>query len=212
MRSVPNVMEMLSNGHLTDGCAAMCAGTRGGDDLVQITISGHPGSGTSTLVHLLCDRRGWRSLNGGDVFRAEAAGRGLPLEEFSRLCRDEPEVDRALDDRLRLEMQAESGPEVIESRLAGWWAHQLGLDCIKLWLEVSPAERSRRILEREGGELSAALERMNERMAADALRYDLLYSISLADMSPYNLQMNTDSMQPDEVADAVEAALESQGD
>lgn len=212
MRSVRSVMEMRSKGHLTGDCAAMCAGTHGGDDLVLITISGHPGSGTSTLVHLLCDRRGWTSLNGGDVFRTEAAGRGLPLEEFSRLCRDEPEVDRTLDDRLRHAMQMESGPEVIESRLAGWWADQLELDCIKVWLEVSTAERARRIVEREGGELSAALERMNERMAADALRYDLLYSISLEDMSPYDLQLNTDSMQPDEVADAVEAALESRGD
>ena len=212
MRSVRSVMEMRSKGHLTGDCAAMCAGTHGGDDLVLITISGHPGSGTSTLVHLLCDRRGWTSLNGGDVFRTEAAGRGLPLEEFSRLCRDEPEVDRTLDDRLRHAMQVESGPEVIESRLAGWWANQLELDCIKVWLEVSTAERARRIVEREGGELSAALERMNERMAADALRYDLLYSISLEDMSPYNLQLHTDSMQPDEVADTVETALDSQGD
>ncbi len=190
----------------------MCAGTHGGDDLVLITISGHPGSGTSTLVHILCDRRGWTSLNGGDVFRAEAADRGLPLEDFSRLCRDEPGVDRTLDDRLRQAMLAESGPEVIESRLAGWWADQLGLDCIKVWLDVSAAERARRIVEREGGELSAALERMNGRMAADALRYDLLYSITLDDMSPYDLKLNTDEMQPDEVADSVEAMLETQGE
>ena len=188
----------------------MYAGTHGGDELVLITISGHPGSGTSTLVHLLCERRSWASLNGGDVFRAEAAVRGLPLEEFSRLCRDEPDVDRTLDDRLRQQMQVETGPEVIESRLAGWWAHKLGLDCMKVWLEVSPSERARRIVEREGGELSAALKRMNERMASDALRYDLLYSISLEDMSPYDIQLNTDSMQPDEVADAVEAVLENQ--
>lgn len=212
MQSVRSVMEMRSNGHLTEDCAAMCAGTHGGDDLVLITISGHPGSGTSTLVHILCDRRGWTSLNGGDVFRAEAADRGLPLEDFSRLCRDEPGVDRTLDDRLRQAMLAESGPEVIESRLAGWWADQLGLDCIKVWLEVSAAERARRIVEREGGELSAALERMNGRMAADALRYDLLYSITLDDMSPYDLKLNTDEMQPDEVADSVEAMLETQGE
>lgn len=212
MQSVRSVMEMRSNGHLTEDCAAMCAGTHGGDDLVLITISGHPGSGTSTLVHILCDRRGWTSLNGGDVFRAEAADRGLPLEDFSRLCRDEPGVDRTLDDRLRQAMLAESGPEVIESRLAGWWADQLGLDCIKVWLDVSAAERARRIVEREGGELSAALERMNGRMAADALRYDLLYSITLDDMSPYDLKLNTDEMQPDEVADSVEAMLETQGE
>ena len=49
-------------------------------------------------------------------------------------------------------------------------------------------------------------------MAADALRYDLLYSITLDDMSPYDLKLNTDEMQPDEVADSVEAMLETQGE
>ena len=174
-----------------------------------MTISGHPGSGTSTLVSLLCERRSWSSLNGGDVFRAEASHRNLPLEEFSRLCRDEPEVDRTLDDRLRREMQAEGGPEVIESRLCGWWAHQLELSCLKVWIVVSPEERARRIVLREGGELSDAVDRMTERMEADGLRYQLLYSLSLDDMLPYDLVLNTDTMQPEEVADAVEAALDS---
>ena len=44
----------------------------GGEILVKITVSGPPGSGTSTLVERLVDAYSWVSLNGGDVFRNEA--------------------------------------------------------------------------------------------------------------------------------------------
>ena len=50
--------------------------------MVRITISGHPGSGTSTLVAAICEARGWSSLNGGDIFRQEAKNRNFSLGEF----------------------------------------------------------------------------------------------------------------------------------
>ena len=54
-------------------------------NMVKVTVSGHPGSGTSTLVNGLMTRFGWTSLNGGDVFREEAKRRGIviaPAEIF----------------------------------------------------------------------------------------------------------------------------------
>ena len=55
--------------------------------MTRITVSGHPGSGTSTLVQGLIERFGWTALNGGDVFRNEAARRGMSLQEFGELCK-----------------------------------------------------------------------------------------------------------------------------
>ncbi len=46
----------------------------------RITVSGHPGSGTSTLVAGLVEHFGWTSLNGGEVFRNEAARREMNLQ------------------------------------------------------------------------------------------------------------------------------------
>ncbi len=54
--------------------------------LLKVTISGPPGSGTSTLVAKIADSRGWESMNGGDVFREEARSRGLSVEELSNAC------------------------------------------------------------------------------------------------------------------------------
>ena len=49
----------------------------GGSPLLRFTISGPPGSGTSTLVSKLEESLGWRSINGGDIFREEAKNRGI---------------------------------------------------------------------------------------------------------------------------------------
>ena len=75
----------------------MSAEMSGGERMVHITISGAPGSGTSTLVSKIRESTGWESLNGGEVFRAEATRRGLPVVEFSELCKTDLDVDRSLD-------------------------------------------------------------------------------------------------------------------
>ena len=76
--------------------------------MVNVTVSGHPGSGTSTLVRGLVERFGWSSLNGGDVFREEAKRRGMTLGEFGELCKNELEVEAALEaNRLRAAVDGE---------------------------------------------------------------------------------------------------------
>ena len=44
----------------------------GDDILAKITISGHPGSGTTTLVSLLEKEFNLNSINGGKIFRSDA--------------------------------------------------------------------------------------------------------------------------------------------
>lgn len=175
---------------------------------MRATVSGHPGSGTSTLVRGICASRGWTHLNGGDIFRAEAARRGIALEAFSELCKADPAVDHDLDQQLQAAMAAAGGPEVVESRLAGWWAHRLELDCARIWVEVSPEERANRVVSREGGTLDEQLEKGRLRMASDAVRYQELYGIDLADMTPYDHIIHADALDIDGVLNAALQHLE----
>jgi predicted cytidylate kinase len=179
--------------------------------LVSLTVSGHPGSGTSTLVKGICQLHGWEYLNGGAVFRSVAQERGLTVEEFSKLCDAEPEVDKSLDERLIIAMQSEDGPEVIESRLCGWWAHNENINCIRLWLEVSTNERANRVVRREGGTHEEAMERILRRMESDQIRYNNLYEISLEDKTPYNLIIESDSLNANEVLNLVDMELKKKG-
>jgi len=182
--------------------------TSGGDAVVKITISGHPGSGTSTLVGLICAHYNWGSLNGGDIFRQEAAARNMSLADFGSLCSEDESVDRSLDTILQERMLTEEGPEVIESRLSGWWAYKNGLDCIRIWLDVSDEERARRVVEREGGELADALESNHARSAIDLARFEKMYSLNPESPIPYTHTVESSSLQPEDVANAVITILE----
>lgn len=176
--------------------------------MLRCTVSGHPGSGTSTLVGLLREAKGWRSMNGGDIFRAEAKARQVSLEEFSQMCKADEAVDKMLDARLMESMQAADGPEIVESRLAGWWGAKLDSDAARIWLQVSEEERARRVVAREGGTVEAALERGRVRMKADNSRYQSLYQIDMADMSPYTCVIDATDLSPQGVLAATLEHLE----
>ena len=186
----------------------MFAGMSGGDFLPKVTVSGKPGSGTSTLVDLLAKDMGWDSVNGGDIFRQEAKRLNLSVEEFSRLCKENFEVDRSLDDLLKNLISSENGPFIIESRLSGWWAYLEGIDCLRVWVEVSDKERANRIMAREGGDFESVHLSALQRNSDDTSRYKMLYDIDLDDMAPYNFIIKADSLSPSEVLEAVKKQLE----
>ncbi len=176
--------------------------------MVKITVSGHPGSGTSTLVNKLVESMNWTSLNGGDIFRSEAKKRSMTLSYFGELCKNDLQVDRELDDLLKEKMSGADSVDIIESRLAGWWAHLLNLDCVRLWIDVSDEVRAQRVVAREGGTISQALENNAKRSAIDASRFNELYNISPQDPEAYTHVVDASEMSIDEVLSCVVNILE----
>ncbi|MBR79578.1 MAG: cytidylate kinase [Euryarchaeota archaeon] len=174
----------------------------------MVTISGPPGSGTSTLVSKLSESLDWDSINGGEVFREEASTRSLSVEELSAQAKKDLDVDRELDKLLQSRMTSEECPEIVESRLSGWWAHKNDIDCLRVWVQVSDHERARRIQMREGGSIDECLERSRQRQSDDMDRYMELYGINLDDMSPYNLVIDADEKDENEVFEIVVNELE----
>ena len=185
----------------------MYAEASGDETLLKVTISGPPGSGTSTLVSRIASSRDWSSLNGGDVFREEARTRGLTVEQLSSEAKEDLDVDRSLDSLLQKRMSSNDSPEIVESRLSGWWAHKNNLDCLRVWVNVSEQERARRIQKREGGDLEDCLRKSQKRQRDDMERYSTLYGINLDDMSPYNLVIDADEKDELEVFREVDSEL-----
>ncbi len=179
----------------------------GDDPMLIVTISGPPGSGTSTLVSKLAEFRGWSAINGGDVFRDEASRRGLTVEKLSNEAKEDPDVDRNLDNLLQEKMMSEESPEIVESRLSGWWAHINQIRCLRVWVDVSDIERARRIQIREGGEMEECLLKSQNRQRDDMERYNTLYGIDLDDMSPYNLIIDANKKNEHEVFDLLELEI-----
>ena len=172
----------------------------GGDKLpALVTISGHPGSGTSTLVQGLCKQMNWRMLNGGQIFRDAAHSKGMTLEAFGQYCLEDESVDKDLDQMLTDVMLSEDSPEVVESRLAGWWAFKHQLNCQRIWIEVSEEVRANRVVEREGGIHHEQLQLIRERMHFDGSRYNQLYDIDIESKEPYTCIIESDLLNAEEV-------------
>ncbi|MGI8940188.1 MAG: (d)CMP kinase [Iamia sp.] len=156
---------------------------------VLLTLSGLPGSGTSTLARTLASTLGLDHVDGGQVFRSLAAEHGLGLAEFGARAETDPAIDIELD--ARLARQGAQGDVVLESRLAGWIAANEGLPALKVWVACDPDERARRVAAREGSDPARARAQNDGREASEAERYRAYYGIDIADLAPYDLVLDS---------------------
>lgn len=135
---------------------------------------------------------------GGEVFRAMAAERSLSLAAFGAFAAEHPEVDVELDTRLAA--RARKGDVVVESRLAGWIARHDGLDAVTAWIDCAPRVRADRVAAREGITLDRALADNAARQHVERERYLALYGIDIADLSIYDLVLDSGDLSADEIA------------
>jgi cytidylate kinase len=168
---------------------------------VLVTISGLPGSGTSTVASQVADVLGVPRLDGGTVWRALAAEHGMTVVEFSAYSEADAAVDVELDRRLA--EVARAGDVVLESRLAGWIATNEGLAATRVWIDGDEHERARRVGRREGVHPDAALAANRAREASEAARYQAYYGIDLSDLSVYDLVLDSTTARPEDLVAAI---------
>jgi len=171
-----------------------------------ITVSGPPGSGTTTVAQRVAARLQLELVPGGEVFRALAAERNMSLPEFGLYVADNPEVDVELDNRLA--GRARDGGAVVESRLAGWIAHNERLPAVVVWIDCDPRIRAQRVAAREGVPVERALADNEERQRVERGRYLALYGVDLADLSIYELVLDSGELRPQALADRIVDAAE----
>ncbi len=166
-----------------------------------ITISGPPGSGTTTASRLVADALGLERLPGGEVFRAMAAEAGMSVHEFGAHAEANHDIDRELDRRL-LE-RARQGSCVIESRLAGWLVTRDGLDAVRAWVDCDEPVRAARVAQREGITEAQALAENRLRARLEHQRYLDIHGIEMTDLSIYDLILDSGKLGPKPIAEAI---------
>ncbi|TFG08362.1 cytidylate kinase [Candidatus Thorarchaeota archaeon] len=152
-----------------------------------ITIGGLHGTGKSSVADRIADEFNLRRVSAGNIFRRLADERNMTLEEFSHYAEKNEDVDRLLDDTLRVE--AEKGDAVLDGQLAGWMAGE-NAD-LKILLTAPLEVRVKRISERDGTSYEESRRETIVREGSEGARYQEYYGIDISDLSIYDIVLNT---------------------
>lgn len=147
----------------------------------NITISGLPGCGSTTLLNLLREKLkfdGWKGFSGGEFMRAYAAEKGLfnadnALHHDASVYSDE--FDRKVDFGMREKLQEEEH-WIIESWLSGFMAQGVpGTLKILMWCS-DDAVRIDRIVNRDQINVEEAKKHIHERKEKNVAKWTRMYS------------------------------------
>jgi cytidylate kinase len=171
---------------------------------MRITVSGLPGSGTTSLSRYLQERLGFETISAGEVFRGLAKEHNMDLAAFGKLAESDPAIDKMIDVR-QAEIARSKVNIIVEGRLSGWMVPEADL---KIWLTAPIACRVKRIVFRDHiADEETAQQITREREACEALRYRTYYAIDINDMSPYHMMLNSEHWKVAELGQIVEAAI-----
>ena len=169
--------------------------------MVTITISGAPGSGTTTIAEILEKKLKLNYIYAGDLFRKMAKEKNLSLNLFGKYCEEHKEVDEKLDRYQKKVLQV--GNVILEGRIAGWIAFRNKIAAFKVLLNADEKTRIERIIRRENGDFKEKKKEMLSREKSEAKRYRMYYNINIKDETIYDLVIDTSNKKPQEIVELI---------
>ncbi len=147
----------------------------------NITISGLPGCGSTTLLRLLKEKltmEGWRGFSGGEFMRAYALEHGS-FEEQKGLHHDSSHYSDEFDRNVDMDMRSKLASEehwIIESWLSGFLAQKVD-GVLKVLLYCSDdAVRVDRIVNRDRVTVVEAKENIHKRTTNNITKWTRMYA------------------------------------
>lgn len=170
-----------------------------------ITISGESGSGKTTVGNLISNYLNYKFFSGGYFFREKAKEYNMDLINFSKYAEKHPEIDKEEDDML-LNFIKSNDNIVVESRLSGYLSYKNNIKAYKIYLFASPNERSKRLKSRDNNVNKSDIIK---RSRSELKRYMVFYGIDYRDFSYYDLIINTDKYNPEEISKIITNRIKS---
>lgn len=181
---------------------------------IVICVCGMTASGKSTVARRIAEKYRLRLFSGGDALKTLAIEMGYkPLdrgwwesEEGLRFLQQrlrDPDFDKKVDKKL-LE-QAKKGNVVLDSWTMPW----LFKRGYKIWIDASKKVRAKRLAKRDSMILGKAIKVLEKKEKATKTIYSKLYGFHLGeDFSPFDLIIDTERLNEDEVFHTVSVVLD----
>lgn len=169
-----------------------------------LTISGLPGSGTTTVSRLLSEKYAIEMISAGEVFRSLAKEYDMTLAEFGELAESDDSIDLKIDERQK-EIANTRDNIILEGRLAGHMAEK----AMKIWIKASVDVRAGRIVARENGSFEDKLSETIEREASESVRYKAIYDIDINDLSVYDIVIDSEKWDQFQITDIISCAIDN---
>jgi len=174
-----------------------------------IIVSGMPAVGKTTVSRVVAAKLGLKMVGGGDVLKEMAVEQGYSPGgddwwdtkegiKFLEERKHQPGFDEEVDSRL-LE-KAKSGDIVITSYPIPW----LSKHGLKVWLSGNVETRARRMAKRDNVNVKKCVKVLAVRDSENYRLYKKIYKIEFGkDLSPFDLIVDTDSIDESKVAEIV---------
>lgn len=143
----------------------------------NVTVSGLPGAGSTTLARKVEKLLGWKYFSGGDFLRAHAVKQGLfdPKSNFHHdqsIMKDK--ADRDMDYMMRDKLSSESG-NILDSWLSGFMAQKVKGTLKVLAFCSEDAVRVDRIMNRDKVSVENAKKHIFEREDKNIKKWRRMY-------------------------------------
>lgn len=154
---------------------------------IVIALSGFHGTGKSTVAKKIANMYGLKYVSSGMIFRNLAKVMGMSLEELSKLAETKPDIDYAIDDRLK--KIARKGGIIADALLSGWMLKDIAH--IKIWFHAPLEVRIKRIADRENRDYKEVYKETLAREQSEINRFKRYYNIDLNNLSVYDFVIST---------------------
>jgi cytidylate kinase len=181
---------------------------------IVICLAGLTACGKSTAARRLAQKYGLKYVSGGTALKELAFKMGYKAREtgwwespdgmrFLQERWSDPRFDKQIDSQLL--KWADEGNVVLDSWTMPW----LSKAGFKIWLEVSPEERAKRLTHRDGISLGRAVQIIEEKDGKTKRIYEKLYGFKLGeDYSPFDLILDSESLTSNEVFDVLSFVID----
>jgi cytidylate kinase len=182
---------------------------------IVVCISGMAGTGKSTLAKKLAKKYKLKYYSGGDALKALAEDEGYNSSKsgwwesseglrFLEKRKENFQFDKTVDDKLL--QYAQRGRVLLDSWTMPWLLKK----GFKIWLVASVERRAERIAKRDKMPIKEALKVLKEKESKTRGIYKELYGFNLGeDFEPFDLVLDTDSLDAREVFQALCLVMEN---